>query len=348
MKHFWGEQMDIMKTFKMETELTLVDSYMREFLPVTSVDKAVDEIVEAVLESKGKRIRPKMVILAGSYGKHFKESRMRLCQLGAMIEMVHMATLVHDDIIDDSPLRRGLPTIQARFGKDMAVYTGDLILGQVIQTMFRNGFIEAGKALGKTIEEMCRGEIGQHNCQFRLDTTIEKYLQNIYGKTVAMFRLAFFAGGYEGGCDSSVLNVLDQVACHLGYLFQIRDDILDFLSNPEKEGKPDHEDFQAGIFTLPILFAAQIPEYKPQLRAMALKAQSGLLTGDELAELDRILIQSGSMRMAANVMEEHKNKAIEALNALPFNPVEEEIHNLLNKLTIPDFEKNWTMQKMAV
>ena len=86
--------------------------------------------------SRGKRLRPRLLLMASRYGENYQTVRKRLCRLGALVELIHMASLVHDDIVDDAPLRRGLPTTQARYGKDMAVYAGDLILSRIVQSLF--------------------------------------------------------------------------------------------------------------------------------------------------------------------------------------------------------------------
>ena len=125
----------------LENEIDLVESYIQEYLRPAGLNQAVEDILSEVLTGSGKKIRPLLLLLAGRCGDHYQENRDRLCQLGALLEMVHLASLIHDDIVDDSPLRRGRPTIQSRFGKNMAVYAGDLVLSRVMNVLFNNHYI---------------------------------------------------------------------------------------------------------------------------------------------------------------------------------------------------------------
>ena len=207
--------------------------------------------------SRGKRLRPRLLLMASRYGSEFQGSRSRLCRLGALVELVHMASLIHDDIVDDAPLRRGMPTTQSKYGKDMAVYAGDLILSRIVQSLFRDGFMRVGAYFGDTVEAMCLGELGQMEYRGREDITVDQYMSNIYGKTAALCRLACVAGAVESGCSDEVTSQLEQLGINFGYMFQIRDDLLDFISTSAEEGKPTQVDFREGIYTLPVIYAMQ-------------------------------------------------------------------------------------------
>lgn len=301
-------------------EMLLVERYLKKILSPEQEDGCVSEIIQAVTATSGKRYRPRLVLLAGRLGPDYPACGERLCKLAALVEMVHMASLVHDDIVDDSPLRRGQQTIQSRFGKDMAVYAGDLILGRVMRTLFQEGMAGSGILLTRTIEDMCRGEIGQFHCRYRTDTTIEDYLDNVYGKTVAMFVTACRIGGGESGCSEDTLRRLGGLGEHLGYLFQVRDDLLDVLSDASREGKPVHMDFREGVFTLPVLHALAHPEYGPEVRVLVGRAEAGTLTEDDLYNLDRLLREAGGLDAAAAFMRYHAGMARSAMAALPADP----------------------------
>ncbi len=217
-------------------EMEQVEQCLSEYLCDPGYGGAVAEILADLKKSKGKRLRPGLLLMASRYGADFRKTREKLCRLGALVELVHMASLVHDDIVDDAPIRRGLPTTQAKYGKDMAVYAGDLILSRIVQSLFRDGFEPVGKDFGDTVEAMCLGELGQMECRFREDATAEQYMRNIYGKTAALCRLACLAGARMSGCSEEIQAQLEQLGIHFGYMFQIRDDLLDFVSDSAAEG----------------------------------------------------------------------------------------------------------------
>lgn len=317
-------------------EMLLVERYLNKFLAPEQEKGCVAEIIRAVTATSGKRYRPRLVLLTGRLGPDYPACRERLCKLGALVEMVHMASLIHDDIVDDSPLRRGCQTIQSRFGKDMAVYTGDLILGRVMRILFQEGMAQSGVLLARTIEDMCQGEIGQFHCRYRIDTTVEDYLDNIYGKTVSMFVTACRIGGGESGCSENILHTLSSLGEQLGYLFQVRDDLLDFLSDARREGKPVHMDFWEGVFTLPILHTLAHPDYGPKIQAFVELAKAGLLTERDLQELNGLIRAAGGLDATAEFMDDRVQMAWRALDALPAGPSKLALSEILEKMHIND------------
>ena len=164
--------MDRYEEKELQQEMEQVEKYLSDCLRDPGYGGAVGNILRDMQMSKGKRLRPRLLLMASRYGDGQEPGRReKLCRLGALVELVHMASLIHDDIVDDAPLRRGLPTTQSKYGKDMAVYAG-------------------------------RG---------REDITVEQYMHNIYGKTAALCRLACLAGAVESGCSEDVQAQLEQL-----------------------------------------------------------------------------------------------------------------------------------------
>lgn len=326
---------------KLETKLGLseeiqrVEYYLQTYMPTQPKGDKTGEIMASVASTKGKRCRPMLMLLAGQCGREYEKAKDRLCQLGALTEMVHMASLIHDDIVDDSLMRRGQLTVQHRFGKDMAVYSGDLLLGRVLQTMFKENMARAGMLLGETVEEMCRGEINQYNCRYRLDTRVEDYMHNIYGKTVSLFEYACHVGALEGGCSETQVAALRSYGTHLGYLFQIRDDLLDFLSDSLHEGKTTHMDFQEGVFTLPVLLAFQNKAYQQEIRELALTAYNGPMSAKNRLNLENCIRKSGALNQTMAQMNQHVLMAKEALTQLPEGRNIKALKALLDLLSLP-------------
>lgn len=310
-------------------EMRQVEEYLSEYMRDPGCGGAVGEILRDAGASKGKRLRPRLLLMAGRYGRDFEKSRDRLCRLGALVELVHMASLIHDDIVDDAPLRRGMPTTQAKYGKDMAVYAGDLLLSRIVQSLFRDGFVRAGAMFGEAVEAMCCGEIGQMECRYREDVTVAQYMRNIYGKTAALCRLACVAGAAECGCSGAVLAQLGELGINFGYMFQIRDDLLDFVSDAAQEGKCTQADFREGILTLPVLYAMEESQARPQILALLREAEAGRFDSDGALRLADLVRASGGFVRAAADMEMYAARALHAIEKLPDHGVSGVFRELL-------------------
>jgi heptaprenyl diphosphate synthase len=240
-----------------------------------------------------------------------------------------MASLVHDDIVDDAPLRRGVPTTQAKYGKDMAVYAGDLILSRIVQSLFRDGFYRVGALFGDAVESMCLGELGQMECRGREDITVEKYMRNIYGKTAALCRLACLAGAVESGCSEDVQEQLEQLGINFGYMFQIRDDLLDFVSDAGKEGKMTQMDFREGILTLPVIYAMEDAQTRARIIEFLHAVKEDRFNEENAGELKMLVTESGGLARAAADMEMYAERALQAVETLPDHGVSDVFRELL-------------------
>lgn len=314
---------------ELRQEMAQVEDYLTEYLRDPGFGGAVKRILEDMGQSKGKRLRPRLLLMASRYGEAFPKVRDRLCRLGALVELVHMASLIHDDIVDDAPIRRGMPTTQAKYGKDMAVYAGDLLLSRIVQSLFRDGFTRVGAFFGEAVEAMCLGELGQMECRFREDVTPARYMQNIYGKTAALCRLACVAGAVESGCSEDTLSQLEQLGINFGYMFQIRDDLLDFVSDAEEEGKLTQADFREGILTLPVLYAMEDAQARPQIISLIREAKAGRFGQKQARQLTGLVTASGGLARAAEDMELYANRALQAVKNLPDHGVSDVFRELL-------------------
>lgn len=320
----------------LQDELKQVSEEMENLLPSEWNQGAVGDIVQAILVGRGKGYRPSLLLLMGRFGPDYPSCNQRLYRLGALVELVHMASLIHDDIIDDSALRRGNPTIQARFGKKMAVFSGDLILGQVMSVLLKENLRESGVLIAGTIQDMCCGEITQSACRYRADVSKEEYYANIYGKTASMFVTVCKIGGLESGCSDEVIERLGEIGLHLGYLFQIRDDLLDFLPQNEEDGKPVRMDFREGIFTLPIIFSLSNLEYRAKLEDLIQIARDGRLKNEHLNKLDKLIAAAGGFKSTMEAAKEHRRRIEELLSMLPLSEAVKSIRYLISLLSLPD------------
>lgn len=319
---------------ELEKEIFLIDSYIGEYLSPVAFNHAVEEILTEIQASRGKKIRPKLLLLAGRCGRDYERERDKIYRLGALLELIHLASLIHDDIVDDSPLRRGRRTIQDRFGKDMAVYAGDLVLSRVMKELFSCGYMEEGSLFAAIIEKMCSGEIGQYDCMFRPDITVEDYCSNIYGKTAALFEGACILGASVSGCDPGLTETLGQIGKEFGLLFQMRDDFLDFVSEEKEEGKPIQMDFREGILTLPVLYAVEEEEYRGIICDLMESAKAGRFTDRHREDLSSCIRASGGMRKAADTYDDLLFRVRNRIRKIPGQKEQEIFQMILEKLML--------------
>ncbi|MGP1454942.1 MAG: polyprenyl synthetase family protein [Treponema sp.] len=259
---------------------------------------SVDAVLEDALSLSGKLIRPKLLLQCGMLGPKWQTKTERLYLLAAMVELVHAASLIHDDIIDNAPYRRGKPSVQSKYGKKAAVYAGDFIIARIHYHAALNQLNETAAILSKTIEAMCSGEIGQAACSYKEDVTIEEYFFNIQGKTGALFKAACTIGAAETGCSDATVNALATFGENFGCIFQLKDDILDFTSSQTVQGKKVHKDFRSGVYTFPVLMAMQHPEGCNAILPFMRDNAKRRLTNKEIADMEAAVVRCGGIKAA--------------------------------------------------
>jgi geranylgeranyl pyrophosphate synthase len=207
------------------------------------------------ISAGGKRLRPLLVCLAAGAPPPETE---RLVRAAVAVELVHGATLVHDDVLDGAPLRRGRPTVVASGGRDLAVATGDLLFSRAFSELAAGGSAAAVRILARASRELALGELTQRADAFRADVKVERYLERCRLKTAVLFRAACELGAQESGGDALALGAFGE---RIGLAFQILDDVLDVTGPPERTGKPRGADLLDGTVTLPLILArARDPE----------------------------------------------------------------------------------------
>ncbi len=199
----------------------------------------------------GKRLRPLLVCLAAGVPPPETEA---LVRAAVAVELVHAATLVHDDVLDNSPLRRGRPTVVAAAGRRIATATGDLLFSRAFAELARAGAPEAVRVLSRASSELAAGELMQRADSWNTEVTTERYLERCRLKTAVLFRAACELGALVGGHDVSGLADFGE---RIGLAFQILDDILDVSGPPERTGKPQGADLLDGTVTLPLIVARE-------------------------------------------------------------------------------------------
>ena len=293
------------------SELLLVEDKMKKC--VASRNRLLSNIVNDLLQSGGKRLRPAFVILSSKFGEC--DSNKVLPLAGAM-EILHMATLVHDDIIDRSKIRRGKVTVSEKYGVDMAVYVGDFLLTKAILLLSNDVSSENLENIASSVKTICEGEVDQYQGKNNVDTSIFTYLKRINRKTAVLFAASCGVGAYAARCHEKTRKSLMRYGLSFGSAFQIRDDLNDYLSNQSNSGKPVIKDIIEGIITLPVIYAMK--RNKAIQSALAdFLGRNDQSTTDELPELVQMVIGSGGVGDAENLLRRYINRGIEALKPLP-------------------------------
>jgi octaprenyl-diphosphate synthase len=266
-----------------------------------------------LLDLGGKRLRPLCVALAARTGDGFNG---RARQLAAAAELVHSATLLHDDVVDLGQLRRGSPTANAVYGNAAAIFAGDWLLVDALRRVRQADVPGTLDRLLAVIDEMIRAESIQLEARGRIVADRGEYFRIVEGKTASLFRWAMFAGARAGGLDEVGCAALETYGVHLGTAFQLVDDILDVAGDPMLTGKALFADLREGKTTYPLLVALEKePALEPTVAAVA--ADEGALTPEVARRIVEALIASGGIDACRALAEEHAARAAAALAPIP-------------------------------
>ena len=225
-----------------------------------AIDSTIDipgfplrEAAAAAAEPNGKLLRPALLIIGSSFGRAADPARIE--SLAAAVELLHVATLVHDDIIDDADTRRGGPSLHASIGVKKAVLAGDWLFSRCFLLSSGSAEPESARALARLIAAVCSAEIVQDMGKYRYSDSVRGYLRTIAGKTAALFSLALHAGASEAKAGPRIAQTLRRAGYDMGMAFQVIDDILDFESAERVARKPVGKDIAEGLCTLPLIYA---------------------------------------------------------------------------------------------
>jgi len=221
----------------------------------------LSELLDYSLKGGGKRIRPALVLLSG---KFYSYNLDYLLPMATAVELMHAATLIHDDAIDKSSIRRGKPTINNLWGEEKAVLLGDYLFAKAGETVTETQNVLVIRLFSQTLETITSGELNQAINAFNMEQACEEYLHRISGKTASLFSLATESGAILSQAPRKVVKALKEYGNNLGIAFQIVDDILDFVGTEEEMGKPIGSDLAQGTLTLPAMLILELyPEDNP-------------------------------------------------------------------------------------
>lgn len=235
------------------------------------------------LRAGGKRLRPLLVIVCGAIDRAPADRQDALIRAAAAVELVHMATLVHDDVLDDAALRRGRPTVYASYGRDAALTTGDMLYALAFEELAKPGDEHQVAALSYASSGLARGELIQREDAFDTSVTRERYFLRCTLKTSRLFEAAAMLGAHAGG-RPELADALSAFANRIGLAFQLADDVLDVVASTEQTGKTRGADLLDGTVNLPLIEAAR---RDPALSKLNLRAISTPQQATEIC--DRII-----------------------------------------------------------
>ncbi|PSR23543.1 MAG: polyprenyl synthetase family protein [Sulfobacillus acidophilus] len=306
--------------------MAAVDQRLKEALE--QHNPVVREVSDYLQQASGKRLRPALVLLAGRVGTE-RDLSFDLVDVAAAVEMIHMATLVHDDIIDKAEVRRGLPAVRARFSDPVAVLAGDFLFARAFQILASTRRPELVDLAAEVVYVMSTGEISQHLDQGRIASE-EAYWRRIEAKTGFFLETCCRLGARASYASAKVQDALGRYGHHIGLAYQVIDDLLDWLADPAVLGKAVGEDLAAGVYTLPIIHSLEESENREELRQLLLQ--------DTVAidEVRRILVSSGATDYCQRRAHEHLEAARQALVDVPAGPERDELYEVADFIGVRD------------
>lgn len=266
-----------------------------------------------LLKAGGKRIRPIFVLLAGKFGDY----RLDVMKLVAVpLELIHMASLVHDDVIDDADTRRGQLTVKSKWDNRIAMYTGDFIHGKALSIAAQLPNPQIHQVLSNALVQMCIGEMEQIRDFFNTEQSIRNYLLRIRRKTALLIAISCQLGAIASNTDRVTANRLYRYGYNVGMAFQIRDDLLDLYGTEKQIGKPPGSDMRQGNITLPVLLALQDLTIRDPLLSeiSSLREHGGQKDAGRAIEMIR---KSSGGELADRLANKYIKKALKALEGLP-------------------------------
>lgn len=286
-------------------------------------------LAQSILElarSGGKRLRPLMVIVGGRFGR--RPENKRTLQLAAAAEFIHVASLIHDDIIDGAELRRGEPAVHTKTGVLSAVHIGNYMSARVIELLSKysadkDRYVHDLSSVATA--QLALGEYQQMEHAFDYDMSIDDYLEKSRNKTAVLMATCLRVGALSTESSEQVADALYTFGEVLGMSFQIQDDLLDFTQSADVLGKPAGSDLRHGQVTLPVLFALQNPALAPAIRKI------GPHSGDEeIARVLTLITSSDALARAEAVSQDYLNQASEIVHKLSAYPAHADLQTLLH------------------
>ncbi len=315
------EKVDVGTKVKYDEAMDLVKQKIQHILGKSPL--IIRDYTKHLLGGQGKNIRAYSVLVTAEDSEGMVDPN--AITVAAAIEILHLATLVHDDVIDNADIRRGIPTLQKKFGKRTAVICGDYLLSValnlVAQIPNKKDYLEL--KMPDFVGKVCLGELNQHINNTNLDLSIYQYLKIISGKTAALFEASFFGGAIFSGCNESDVNQFKRLGNYIGMIFQLSDDCIDFDTSEEIANKPVQSDYEQGVITLPLIHALK---EKSELKE---KARTKGITRNEINEA---VSSTNGLLFTKMVINKYYKKSMKIIESLEMtDSKKDKLVTLLNK-----------------
>jgi geranylgeranyl pyrophosphate synthase len=290
-----------------QAELGQVEVILQERPP--EQHEAISLAVDQLISGGGKRLRPALVLLSAHLCG--AEPEPALCA-AAGVEMLHTATLVHDDLIDGSLMRRGVETLNAQWSPAATVLTGDYVFARAAYLVAQTNNVHLVQRFAETLMTICNGEIRQMLHSQRAHPSRQEYEQRIYAKTASLIALSAEAGAILAGASTDLIVALRTYGERLGLAFQVVDDVLDFVADTDTLGKPVGSDLRQGLVTLPVLLLLENEPDHPTLQRALMHPSN-----ETVEEAVRVVVTSPAVEQALAIARDYSERAKAALAGLP-------------------------------
>jgi heptaprenyl diphosphate synthase len=300
---------EIIARFDLRKEMVQVEDYMLNL--ATSPVLTISDPARHVISAGGKRLRALLVLLAAKLNRYDPPTAVAVA---SAVELIHAATLVHDDLIDQSPRRRGLATVHSKWFRDAALVGGDYLFALSATAIARSGDIRVLDCLGRAAVRICEGEISLVGNVSPLNQALEAYFFKIGGKTAVLFEEGLKAAGVISGASEAEIHALGRYGYSLGMAFQITDDLLDYVGDPVVIGKPVGGDLRRRQITLPLIYAAD--GMTPAMRTTIDRIDDGA-TPDDIEELLAWVQRSVGIERSRQEARRFCQQACDALQVFP-------------------------------
>ena len=310
-------------------DMVAVNAHIEQRLHSTVA--TIDQLSGYIIHSGGKRLRPVMAVLAARACGYTGD---RHCLLAAIVEFIHTATLLHDDVVDESDLRRGRQTANSRFGNGLSVLVGDFLYSRSFEMMVELGLPAVMAALATATNQISEGEVLQYLNRRNVAATPEQCLAIARSKTATLFEAAARCGALLAGRDAAVLQALGDYGLHFGLAYQLADDVLDYRGDVARIGKNLGDDLAEGSPTLPLAYALQQANPRQAATLRAALAEDG---EPDFAAVLAVIESTGAIAYTAGLAQTYAERAEAALSGLPDSPARAALQGLARFAVSRDF-----------
>lgn len=288
-------------------------------------DELMAEAVQHLFQAGGKRFRPLFTVLSASLGPRPDDPEVHIA--GAVIELVHLATLYHDDVMDEAQMRRGAPSANARWGNNIAILAGDYLFATASRLVSLLG-PDAVRVIADTFAQLVTGQMRETRGAAEHVDSVDHYLKVVYEKTACLIAASGRFGATFSGADAEQIDRLHRLGGIVGTAFQISDDIIDIDSDPDESGKVPGTDLREGVHTLPVLYALR--ESGPDSERLRALLAGPVERDEDVAEALTLLRRSAGMARAKETVAEYAAQARDELAGLPAGPGRDALATLVD------------------